>query len=191
MNEDDIDFEITARTTPESAISVALHLFFPLGSVARRLGIHIPDPFRLVGYRCRNQEGVFHCRGGPYFSFCDPGHDPGVAEIIERLECGDFIDVGAHSASSLSRHPDAWSTVAARFPLSRTRDACLSPEDMALNLVGTVVCLPYAAAGRHGRAVLYEPVSTFGPHPRDTSFAESGGKPFEGEAEPSTVSARR
>src|SRR5437879_1738170 len=78
------------------ACMLALYLAFPLGSVARRFGRPLPDPFQLVrSYRCRTADGIFVCPSGPHFMFLDPFHDPGVRTAIKGLRDGVFIDVGA------------------------------------------------------------------------------------------------
>jgi FkbM family methyltransferase len=168
------------RLRDKAAIGLLLfiYLLFPLGSLARKLGRPLPDPARLIkSYRCRSADGIFICPGpgGPSFLACDPTYDPGVAGVIESLTSGTFLDIGANvgffTVKAAKRLEKRGSVIAiephpVRFGLLR--------QNVALNGLDNVTCLPFAVGSENGRAAIYEPDPSFGPHRLDISCAPIG-----------------
>jgi len=168
------------RLRDKAAIALLLfiYLLFPIGLVARKLGRPLPDPARLIAsYRCRSVDGVFICpgAGGPSFLACDPSYDPGVAAHIDALTSGIFLDVGANVGFftvKAAKHLEKRGSVIAiephpvRFELLR--------QNVALNGLDNVTCLPFAVGSENGRGAIYEPDPSFGPHRLDVSCAPVG-----------------
>jgi FkbM family methyltransferase len=151
---------------------IGLYPLHPIGSLARRVGLRLPDPARVVkSYRCRSADGVFLCPGGgPYFLACDPSYDPGVASAIDGLTEGTFLDIGANLGFFTVRaarrlgsrgHVVAIEPHPARFELLRT--------NVELNGLTNVTALPYAAGSTNGQTKIFEPDHSFGPHSLDVS----------------------
>lgn len=172
------------RLSDKAAIALLMGLYplHPIGSLARRFGLRLPDPARMVkSYRCRSAHGVFVCPGGgPYFLACDPSYDPGVAAMIDRLTEGTFLDIGANLGFFTVRaarrlgprgHVVAIEPHPARFELLRA--------NVALNGLDNVSALPYAAGSANGRATIFEPDDSFGPHSLDVSCTAIGDTKFE------------
>ncbi len=154
------------------AFLLGLYPLHPIGSFARRLRVGLPDPARLVkSYRCRSADGIFICPGGgPNFLACDPTYDPGVGPVIDRLTEGTFLDIGANLGFFTVRaakrlgprgHVVAVEPHPGRFGLLNS--------NIALNGLLNVTCLPYAAGRENGRATIFEPDHSFGPHRLDVS----------------------
>jgi FkbM family methyltransferase len=164
------------RVRDKIAIGLVLGLapLHPIGALARSFGLRLPDPARIVkSYRCRSALGTFLCPGGgPYFLACDPSYDPGVAAAIDRLTEGTFLDIGANLGFFTVRaarrlgargHVVAIEPHPARYELLRT--------NVTLNGLNNVTSLNYAAGSEDGRATIFEPDHSFGPHNMDVSCA--------------------
>lgn len=152
----------------------------PLSVAARRLGLSVPDPGRLItAYTCRSDGLLYRCPGGggPYFLFCDPRHDPGVRASVDALDGGTFIDVGAHVGF--------FSLPAARRLRGRGQVIAIEPHPVRLrflsdninrNQLTNITALPFAIGDHEGTATLYDLDPGLMPHPRDVSLAQSRGK---------------
>jgi FkbM family methyltransferase len=154
---------------------------FPLARL-RRFGIYIPDPGTIIrSYACRSGELVIRCpgQGGAHFLFSNPRYDS-VRSLMDETESGTVIDVGAH-LGFYSLH------VANRLG-AKGRVVAIEPhplrfgflnENVALNRIVNVVCLPYAVGDHSGSATLYDVDSSIGPHATDASLEPSRGTRFE------------
>jgi FkbM family methyltransferase len=177
-----IGYGVRLRDKIAIGLLLGLYLLHPIGSLARRIGVRLPDPARMIKqYRCRSSFGIFICPGGgPYFLACDPSYDPGVALMIDQLSEGTFLDIGANVGFFTVR--------AAKRLGQQGRVLALEPHptrfdllkgNIALNELVNVTALPYAAGSANGRATIFEPDHSFGPHPLDISCAAPGDKAIE------------
>lgn len=94
---------------------------------------------------------------------------------INALTSGTFLDIGANvgffTVKAARRLENRGSVIAfephpGRFELLR--------QNVAINGLDNVTCLPYAAGSENGRATIYEPDPSFGPHRLDISCAPVG-----------------
>jgi len=163
------------------AYVLVLYPLFPLARFLRKLGLHLPGPGWLVReYRCGSEGFIYRCPGdGPYFLFCDPRHDPGVRDIVNRLNEGIFVDVGSHVGF--------FSLPAARKLAGRGGVVAIEPhpirfeflrDNVCRNRLDNVICLPYALSDRDGQGIIYDLDRTLGEHTRDVSFAPTQGRPI-------------
>jgi FkbM family methyltransferase len=163
---------------------ISLHLamvgLFPVGILARRVGRPLPDPRRsLGGYTVSGPAGVFACPASPspFFLGAGPGYEPDLNQLIERIEGGLFIDVGASigfitvRAARRARHVIAVEPHPIRFAHLQ--------RNIELNGLANVTCFNCALGAEEGMATLYDVDPSLGPHPLDASTRPGRGHRYE------------
>jgi FkbM family methyltransferase len=165
-----------ARWSDRLAVAARLGLYplFPLGSLARRVGHPLPDPSRWLGpYRLHCPAGIFECPPGPgpFFLAADRTYEPALAALLQTLEGGTFVDVGANvgfitvrAARSLGQRGRVIAVEAhpVRFEFLQ--------RNLRLNRLSNVRAVACALGAEEGMASLYDVDPTLGPRPRDASL---------------------
>ena len=154
---------------------------FPVGIAARKVGRPIPDPrAKLGGYMVRGPAGVFACPASskPYFVEVGHGYEPAMCRIVEELEGGVFVDVGASVGFITARAARRAERVFAIEP-HPVRFAYLE-RNLELNRLTNVTCFQCALGSRsEGSIVLYDLDPSLGPHRLDASTKPGPGERFE------------
>jgi FkbM family methyltransferase len=168
------------RTLRDRAV-IGLHLatvpLFPLGVVARRIGKPLPDPRAWFGeYVVQGPGGLFACPSSPspFFLGADASYEPGLSTVIEALQGGLFVDVGASIGFITVRAARRAGHVIAIEP-HPVRFAFLE-RNVELNGLTNVTCLNYAAGAEQSTIALYDVDPTLGPHPLDVSTQPGPGR---------------
>ena len=159
---------------------VAAVAAFPLGIAARKAGKPLPDPRRLLGeYVVRGPIGVFACPPSPcpFFLGIDQTYDAGLCALLESLDGGTFIDVGASVGFITVRAARRVDRVIAIEP-HPVRFAYLK-RNLSLNGLTNVVAFNCALGATEGRATLYDVDPTLGPHALDVSTQPGRGRRYD------------
>ena len=163
------------------AAHVAAVAAFPVGIAARRIGRPIPDPrAKLGGYTVRGPAGVFACPASskPYFVEVGHGYEPGMCRVVEQLEGGVFIDVGASVGFITARAARRAERVFAIEP-HPVRFEYLK-RNVEMNGLTNVTCFQCALGSRsEGSIVLYDLDPSLGPHRLDASTKPGAGERFD------------
>lgn len=163
---------------------IAAHLAtvagFPLGILARKIGRPLPDPRSHLGeYVVRSPAGIFACPPvpSPFFLGADHTYEPGLFEVIDRLDGGTFVDVGASVGFVTVRAAWRADWVVALEP-HPIRFAYLK-RNVQLNGLTNVTCLNCALGAQDATVALYDVDPTLGPHALDVSAYPGRGNRFE------------
>ena len=153
---------------------------FPLGMAARKVGKPLPDPRRWLGeYVVRGPAGVFACPPYPipFFLGVGLGYEPGLCAVIDGLDGGIFVDVGASVGFITVRAARRAKQVIAVEP-HPVRFAYLE-RNVKLNGLTNVTCVNCALGTEDGTTALYDVDPTLGPHPLDASTQPGRGHRYD------------
>ena len=158
---------------------VATVALFPIGTLARKAGRAIPDPRRyLERMRWSGPLETFVRPPGlsPFFLGAGKGYEPGMCSIVERLDGGVFVDVGASIGFITARAARRVDRVFAiephpvRFEFLR--------RNVELNALSNVTCIDCALGTERGEVDLYDVEPSLGPHPLDVSTRPGTGRRY-------------
>jgi FkbM family methyltransferase len=160
---------------------IAAHLAtiagFPLGIAARKAGRPLPDPRRWFGeYVVSGPAGVFACPPfpSPMFLGVDSSYEPGLSGVIEELDGGLFVDVGASVGFITVRAARRAEHVIAVEP--HPVQFAFLERNVKLNGLTNVTCVNCALGATGGVISLYDVDPSLGPHPLHVSTQSGRGR---------------
>jgi FkbM family methyltransferase len=163
---------------------VSLHLatvaLFPIGIAARKVGRPLPDPRRFLGeYVVIGPAGAFACPPSisPFFLGVDSSYEPGLCGVVDQIDGGVFVDVGASIGFITVRAARRAQRVIAVEPHPVRFDYLR--RNVALNQLTNVTCIHCALGSEEGVVTLFDIEPTLGPHPLDVSTTPGRGERYE------------
>ena len=151
----------------------------PIGVLARRFGRPLRDPRPSFGsYVVRGPAGVFACPAGanPFFLGVGSDYEPGLCDVIDSLDGGVAVDVGASVGFITARLARRVDLVIAVEPHPERFE--FLKRNIEANGLTNVVCVNSAAGSSEGRLELFDVDPSLGPHPLDVSHRKGGGREF-------------